>query len=55
MKKTILSAATLILAVATVACGDDQQPEEGVALYERIQSENYQSFATAPGYDVPQP
>lgn len=39
----------------TTACGDDQSPDEGRALYERIQSESYQSFAKAPGYDTPQP
>lgn len=39
-------------ALATTGCGDDQAPDEGRALYERIMSENYQSFQTAPGYET---
>jgi hypothetical protein len=51
MKRTTI--ALLFVLVGTTACGDDQQPEEGRALYDRIMSESYQDFQTAPGYDMP--
>ncbi len=53
MTRTTLPIIALIF--STAACGDDQNPDEGRALFERIQSENYESFATAPGYDAPRP
>lgn len=43
---------TLLLATG---CGDNQQPEAAIALYERIQQEGYQSFARAPGYETRKP
>ena len=45
----------IALCLSSTACGDDQAPDEGRALYERIQSENYESFQTAPGYDTTMP
>ncbi len=44
----------VLLLLAPIGCGDDQAPDEAAALFERIQSDNYRSFATAPGYDTPQ-
>lgn len=48
--------APLILATLTLlACGDAEEPDEAIALYDRIHAEDYRSFAHAPGYDTTQP
>ena len=43
------------LALAPMGCGDDQQPAEAAALWDRIHAENYRGFARAPGYDARTP
>lgn len=53
MKTPILS--LVALALAATACGDDQAPDEAAALYDRLMSENYRSFETAPGYETAKP
>lgn len=46
----------LILAACLLgACGDNQQPEEADALWQRIHDEGYTSFETAPGFESPRP
>jgi hypothetical protein len=39
------------LLLALAACGDDQNPEEARALWDRIHEQNYRSWARAPGYE----
>jgi hypothetical protein len=48
-------APALALVGALVACGDNQEPEEAEALWERIHGENYRGFARAPGYEARRP
>jgi hypothetical protein len=43
------------LLVGFLGCGDNQEPEEAEALWERIHAENYRGFARAPGYETRQP
>ncbi len=51
---TRISFAPLLL-LFCVACGDDQAPAEAAELFQRINDLDYRSFATAPGYETPQP
>ncbi len=46
---------TLVLILFASACGDNQEPAEADALWERIHAEDYRSFARAPGYETRQP
>ncbi|HZO16265.1 MAG TPA: hypothetical protein VFB62_23485 [Polyangiaceae bacterium] len=45
----------LLALVLLCACGDNQDPEEAKAMWERIHQENYRGFARAPGYETRQP
>lgn len=42
-------------AVALMGCGDDQDPEGAIELWNRIHDLNYRGFARAPGYETRQP
>ena len=44
-----------LLLASSAGCGDNQQPEEAAALWQRIHDEGYQGWETAPGYDSPRP
>ena len=41
----------LVVTLSLSACGEDQQPAEAVAFWERIQAEDYRSWMVAPGYE----
>jgi hypothetical protein len=41
----------LLGALVLLGCGDNQEPAEADALWDRIHAENYRSFARAPGYE----
>ena len=45
----------LLALVLLCGCGDNQEPEEANAMWERIHQENYRGFARAPGYETRQP
>ncbi len=40
----------IAIALLCAACGEDQEPERARALYERLQAEDYRSWARAPGF-----
>ena len=44
-----------LLGSLLIGCGDNQEPEEAVVLWNRIQSEDYRSFERAPGFEMRQP
>ena len=45
-----------LLVLGLSGCGDNNQsPTEALALWERINSEDYRSFSRAPGYETTQP
>lgn len=46
------SFASVSLALALVACGDDQDPDAASALHERIHAESYRTWRRAPGYEA---
>jgi hypothetical protein len=45
----------LLLTLGICACGDNQEPEQADALWDRIHAENYRGFERAPGYDARTP
>ncbi len=56
-RKHILATAALLAAFggALSGCGDDQAPQEARRLWERLQAEDYRSWARAPGFEEPRP
>ena len=55
-KRSILFTFGLVSTLGAAGCGDNNQaPEEARALWDRIQAEDYQSFARAPGYETTRP
>ena len=57
MKRMVMMVLGLgMLVLGGVGCGDNNQaPEEAQALWDRIQAEDYQNFARAPGYETTRP
>jgi hypothetical protein len=44
----------LVGAFLSLGCGDDQDPDAAAELWTRIHTENYRSWARAPGYETRQ-
>lgn len=58
IKSRAVHASALLVAACSIAlpaCGDAQAPEAAAELWERIQEQDYRSFARAPGYESRQP
>ena len=55
MRSALLMVTLLTLALGVGGCGDDQEPQRARDFWERIQAEDYRSWARAPGYEGREP
>ena len=56
MNLTRYTVVLCLLALSLWSCGENNQsPAEALALWERINTEDYRSFSRAPGYETTQP